>query len=227
MTDIGEGYIEMRGQYKRTMPWLLEIGAEPISVAGVMQRRLEVIKRSARSKSQHNLELLSGWVQHGGAIYTGDGFAFHPDGKVKVLLDAKPLREINRLSPITSGTRYDHKGLVLQEGAYESLNADEFMLGSLGKYETRREDPIWRVVARDQKLLDEYVIAATKEQERRSDKHISTLMSFWFRSAKKPTVYPIAINDLFYRNSELIAGSVQYKKICDTDRLIGVMQRRW
>src|SRR3989338_5939850 len=105
MTDIGEGYIEMRGQYKRTMPWLLEMGAEPISVAGVMERRLDIFKRNARSSSRYNLELLSGWAQHGGSIYTGDGFAFHPDGKVKVLLDANPLREINKGSRVRSEER--------------------------------------------------------------------------------------------------------------------------
>ncbi len=225
MTDIGEGYIEIRGQYKRTMPWLLEMGAEPISVAGVMQRRSDILTKARKSQARHNLELLSGWVQHGGAIYTGDAVAFHPDGLVKVLLDAKPLREINKMSRVTAGGRYDHKGLVLPEGVYEKLEGEEFTLEDLGRYQTPGDHPIWRAVARDQKLLDEYIAAAEKEQERRPDKHKSSFMSVCLYREKKPTVYPIAIRDLFYFSSELSSGSVQNNNDSYHDRLIGVMKR--
>ena len=250
MTDIGEGYIEMRGQYKRTMPWLLEMGAEPISVAGVMQRRLEVLNRTRRSPSTHNFELLSGWVQHGGAIYTGDAFALYPDGKVKVLLDAQPLREINRWSRITNGFsrvnngKYDGKGLVLPDGAYEKLDAEEFDLNNVLKGHEdyffyngmtgrqAKDNPVWQVVARNPRLLDEYVDTALKERERRLAHEEKTghpynlIMNVSLRyKIERPTIYPIAIKDLFYGTSELICGSVQYNDRYN-DRLIGVIERK-
>ncbi|MBS3117851.1 hypothetical protein J4430_03150 [Candidatus Woesearchaeota archaeon] len=73
---------EFYGRNIEQMPKLIAEGRTPLSIAGLMKRRIEVLNSPYEVRSAY-------WDNYFG---TGDGIACHPNGKGKVVLDAKPLR---------------------------------------------------------------------------------------------------------------------------------------
>lgn len=142
------------------MPALMAEGRTPLSVSGLMKRRLEV-----RSLPVEN-EVRSSWVDN--YFDAGDAVVYHPDGRVKVVLDSQTLREINPQSQLRSG------GLILPDGVYDTIKGAEFKRSDLEKYtgdslsaRQARKNPIWQALARDKNLLDEYVDFVFKETKDR------------------------------------------------------------
>ncbi len=143
-------YKEFDGKITEQMPKLIKEGRLPVSVSGLMQRRLQV------DDAKYSSEVRSAW--HDNYFDTGDAIVYHPDGKVKIVHDAKSLREISPNSKLSDGA------LVLPAGAYESLDGAQFTKEDLRKYMkdslTRAEaksNPLWNAMARDGNLLDAYV----------------------------------------------------------------------
>ena len=144
-------YKEFYGRNVDQMPLLIKEGRVPMSVSGLMKRRLEV--ENSKDKDLRNYYLNN-------YFGTGDGLARHPDGRVKIVLDAKQLKELNPESELLllGG------GLILTDGVYEALEGLEFNTKDLDKYTGRplkkgevKDNPIWLALARgDQHLLDEY-----------------------------------------------------------------------
>ncbi len=152
-----EAYQEFYGQNVKQMPKLIADGRVPMSVAGLMQRRLDVRNSDADVKTSYMDNYFD----------TGDAVAYHPDGRVKIVLDSQTLREITPESPRSNGA------LVLASEVYDTLQGEEFKKGELGKTESplSREDvkahPVWKVLARDQGLLNDYadyIFAEGKER---------------------------------------------------------------
>ena len=106
-------YKEFYGSNTGQMPLLVKDGRVPMSVNGLMQRRLEV-----QDKGIFSDEVRSAW--HDSYFDTGDGVVYHPDGRIKVVHDARPLREMNSESQLVNGA------LVLPDGLYEKLEGQEF-----------------------------------------------------------------------------------------------------
>ena len=147
-----EFYRQENPRYVDQMPLIIAEGRVPISVAGVMERRVN--------------SDLQDWEDN--SFYTGDAIAYHPDKKFRIVLDAEPLRTLTSQSNLQNGA------LILPDGLYEDLQGDEFEYKDVKKLlekELSQEEvlrhPIWRTVARDQALLEEYVPKMFKEMKSR------------------------------------------------------------
>lgn len=173
--EEGEKFKEFHGRNVEQMPLLVSEGRTPLSVAGLMQRRLETIDAS--------MEVKSSWMDN--YFDTGDAFAYHPDGRVKIVLDSQTLREINPDSKRNSGA------LVIIPEQYDAMSGEEFKKGELGTLETSLSSidvklhPVWRALARDQALLNDYTDMIFSEAKQRF-KHASN-MDVYLGSAKGKT----------------------------------------
>jgi len=142
-----EAYKEFHGKNVEQMPKLIADGRVPMNVAGLMQRRLDVRNSDADVKTSYMDNYFD----------TGDAVAYHPDGRVKIVLDSQTLRGITLNNELRNGA------LVLTEDDYSALQGEEFKKGKLGKVdeqlsrEQAKAHPVWKVLARDQALLNDYV----------------------------------------------------------------------
>ena len=134
-----EAYQEFYGQNVKQMPKLIADGRVPMNVSQLMQRRLDVRNSDKAVKSSYMDNYFD----------TGDAVVYHPDGRVKIVLDSQTLRDMTPESPRSNGA------LVLTSEVYDTLQGEEFKKGNLGKTESplSREDveahPVWKVLARD------------------------------------------------------------------------------
>lgn len=141
-----EAYEEFYGRNTDQMPKLIAGGRVPMNVSQLMQRRLDVRNSDDEMKSAYMDNYFG----------TGDAVVYHPDGRVKVVFDSQHLRDINLDSTIRSGA------LILSQDVYKTLEGEEFKKGKLGKVENLlslaevKDHPVWRILARDQNLLNEY-----------------------------------------------------------------------
>lgn len=169
---------EFYGRNVDQMPLLVAEGRVPMSVAGLMNKRLHYERQDWRDNY----------------FDTGDGVAYHPDGKrFKVVLDAQPLREMTGESQLNAGA------LVLTDGVYESLEGQEFTRKELEKITGRnlspdevKAHPVWQALARgDNDLLQAYTDATFAEMGERwsyedgmgvylGDAQKSPIMRSWF-----------------------------------------------
>lgn len=152
-----EAYQEFYGQNVKQMPKLIADGRVPMNVSQLMQRRLDVRNSDKTVKSSYMDNYFD----------TGDAVVYHPDGRVKIVLDSQTLRDMTPESQRSNGA------LVLTSEVYDTLQGEEFKKGKLGKTESplSREDvkahPVWKVLARDQGLLNDYtdlIFAEGKER---------------------------------------------------------------
>ena len=128
------------------MQKLIAEGRVPMSVSGFMQKRLDVRNSDADVKSFY----MDNWFD------TGDAVVYHPDGRVKIVLDSQTLRSMTPESPRNGGA------LILTAENYDALQGEEFKKGKLGKTgdwllrADVKSHPVWKVLARDQALLNDY-----------------------------------------------------------------------
>lgn len=189
--EEGEKFKEFYGRNVEQMPLLVSEGRTPLSVAGLMQRRLET--RNASN------DIKPSWMDN--YSDTGDAFAYHPDGRVKIVLDSQTLREM------TSESKRNGGALILGEDVYNALQEEEFKKGELGKLETSlsakdvKSHPVWRALARDQSLLNEYtdLIFSEAKQRFRYDSN----MGIYLDSAQgeSPEMRAVCVLRLEYRSS--------------------------
>jgi hypothetical protein len=147
-------YQEFYGRNTKQIPLLIADGRTPLHVAGVLAQRLN----SGKSNWKYNY------------FDTGDGLVYHPDKKVKVVLDAQPLREL------TSESRLHNGAFVLEDGVYETLEGEELtfddikdVVGRELSLKEAQQHPLWRAFARNQDLLDEYAQKMFAEMKERFD----------------------------------------------------------
>ncbi len=141
----GEG----TGRIIDQMPKLIAEGRTPLSVRGLMKKRLEVA-------DYKNEAVRDSWLLN--YFDTGDAVLYHPDGRIKIVLDYQLARELNPKSRLKNGA------LMLPDGAYEGADCPEFKIDDLAKYgmyewlkrKKVSNHPIWKALAGDDKLLDAY-----------------------------------------------------------------------
>ena len=191
-----EAYQEFYGRNVEQMPRLIADGRVPMNVSQLMQRQLDVRNSEADVKSSY----LDNYFD------TGDAVFYHPDGRVKIVLDSQTLREITPESPRNSGA------LVLTEDVYNSLQGEEFKSGKLGKTGVPlsragvKAHPVWKVLARDQRLLNDSVDFIFGEYQRRfaKDSHLDDIraMGVYLSSAqgKTPEMRAWCVDRLEYRS---------------------------
>ena len=135
-----------KGKNTEQMPKLIADGRVPANVSQLMQRRLDLRNDKTGVKNFYR----------GNYFATGDGVVYHPDGRVKIVLDSQHLRDMTSESPRNGGA------LILSEDVYKALEGEEFKKGKLGKTGESmskadvKAHPLWKVLARDQKLLNDY-----------------------------------------------------------------------
>lgn len=129
------------------MPALIADGRVPMNYSQLMQRRLNVRNFDADVKASYMDNYFD----------TGDAVVYHPDGRVKIVLDSQTLRDITPQSELRNGA------LVLTEEDYNALQGEEFKKGKLGKIDDGmsradvKSHPVLKVLARDQGLLNDSV----------------------------------------------------------------------
>lgn len=158
LNEPTKNYDYYEGRNIDKMPELIANGRVPLSVAGLMQRRLEVLNSSQKVKE-------SWWDYY---FDTGDGIAYHPDGNIKIVSDSQHLRELNPESKLRNGS------LVLDNNIYEKLNGEEFTREQIKEHigegltkKGAKSNPIWNALARESKLLNDYVDAVFYEGKER------------------------------------------------------------
>lgn len=177
-------YEEFYGRNIDMMPQLVAERRVPLSVAGVMSKRLH----SSNADWKDNYS------------DTGDAFAYHPDGKFKIMLDSQNLLKINPESKLESGA------LVLEDGVYEKLEGHKFTRKQLKRLIEReltpakaKAHPIWKELARDDELLSAYVDSMFSEMKQRFNYNKN--MGVYLASAEKvPTLRVACIYRLEYRS---------------------------
>jgi len=203
-------YQEFYGRNIDQMPALIKQGFLPIPVAQLMQRRLDVL-----GKGQ---DLVDTWWNN--YFDTGDAIAYHPDGQVKIDLDSSIARQFN------PGSNIVHGKFVLPEGEYEQIAGQEFSKEETEKYALRKSltlrqamnNPIWRALARDPKLHEEYAKAVFKEANTRygNERNMGVCIS---NSPEVPSMGLWLVGGLDYGYS-LASGS--YALDGSSGRLVGV-----
>ncbi len=146
MTDFNDQkvrkpYEGFYGQYREQMPLLMADNRVLVSVANVMERRLNSINPAWKSNY----------------VGTCDAIAYKGN-KVKISLDEPTLRGLTAQTPLRGGA------LMLAEGAYEAIKGPEFTRKELAELCDRDltqaqviAHPIWQTLARDPAVLQEYV----------------------------------------------------------------------
>ena len=214
LNEHREKFKEFYGMNIEQMPKLLGEGRTPLSSAGIMERRLEVLTASE--------EVRGAWWNN--YFDTGDAVIYHPDGRFKVVTgnNAEPIwKELNPNSPLKN------RVLILPEGTYDLLDGESFTreeierYGIAGKLLTKDEaksNPIWKALAgRDQTLLDSYVDATFKKAEK--DYGYDKIMRIWL--SQPPEVLSGRLWCVYYLNfdSYVLGGS---SLDSDVGRLVGV-----
>jgi len=142
-----EAYQEFYGRNVEQMPKLIADGRVPMNVAQLMQKRLDVRNPDEKVKTSYMDNCFD----------TGDAVVYHPGGRVKIVLDSQVLREMN------SDSKRNDGALIITPEQYDAMPGEEFKEGKLGKLngglsiKDVKAHPVWRVLAREQELLNDYV----------------------------------------------------------------------
>ncbi len=97
--QLGKGHTEFYGKNKGQMPLLVKAGLVSMTVAQLMQQRVAVLSDEALKAAFGD-----------NYFDTGDAIAYKDD-RVKIVLDAQPLREMTACSELSNGA------LILPDGA--------------------------------------------------------------------------------------------------------------
>jgi hypothetical protein len=212
LNDQSDHFKEFYGRNNEQMPRLVAEGRTPLSVAELMRRRLEVLADSSD-------DVKSAWWDN--YFDTGDGVFYHPEGNIKIVLAAQPIRDMTVDTSLSYGALMLNKDREASIAAYNALDGAEFSRSELEKHvgnflskDEAKNHPVWKLLAGgDQALLNTYVDAAFAEIERRfgneqiMDVHISSPLDvaagrLWligtFRSAA------MGLNDVGYSDGRLI-----------------------
>lgn len=142
----GTKYKQFYGELQEQMPKLIAEGRIPMNTSQLMQKQIY-------SKNDP-LEMEGAWTKN--HFSTGDAIIHHPNGDTKIVLDCQTLREITPESKIINGS------LIIDEDTYKNLPGEVFTKENRVRknYNFSKEEvkahPVWRILARDQSLLNEY-----------------------------------------------------------------------
>lgn len=118
----------------------------PASIHDIMKIRLET-----RNEPE---EIRNAYLKH--PFKTSDAAIYHPNGKIKIILDCQNLKEMNPRNSL------EHGALTITEEAYRNLEGYEFKKSELGKLSVlfslkeAKEHPVNKILSRDESLLNEY-----------------------------------------------------------------------
>lgn len=155
MTNTITRVKEYRGRTVDKMSKLIRSGRVPISIAQIMQKRLETF---GTSKEKY-------WWDNG--FDTGDAIVYHPDGKIKICNYRDIIKLVNTINSKNNNIR-DGGLIISSNDDYGSLVGDTFSREDCKKYGNHRyehpqqifDNPLWiKLAGGDVSLLKEYALA--------------------------------------------------------------------
>ena len=198
LNAIPESYKEFYGKNAEQMSKLIADGRVPMNTSQLMQIRLD--------SRNYPEEVKTAWMDN--FFDTGDAVIYHPNGDVKIVLDSQALREMTYKSPRNIGA------LVLDEDVYKTLQGEVFKKGKFGKINDgmSREDvkvhPIWRVLARDQALLNDYTDLIFAEGQERFGYNLAMGVSLGSCSGNNPEMRAWFVGKLGYSSYVCGVGDI-------------------
>ena len=146
-----------KGSIKTQMPRIIADGRTPMSCSELMLRRLDL--------RDNESEVRKFYMNR--SFITGDAIIYHPNRKIKIICDSQTLRDLN-----SESSTFEH---FLNEEDYDKLEGEEFERNEMKLYdwmsrEEIRRHPIWKALAKDQKLLDDYTYLAFTENKQKNRK---------------------------------------------------------
>ena len=211
-------YERFPGTGAKALWQMKERGFMPVSVEDVLQRRLD-IQAFDKGLFSHD------WSSP--PVSTRDGFAYHPDGRVKVVLNAQPLLNISREN------RVRHGALVLEAGVYETLPGQEFKKEELARLteivlaeEDALKNPILRLLARDDALLKATADAVYQRplyegEEKGIKVEVKQILSSEY---PVPVIIPCRVSR--YDKAPLVILGDGSLRVPECDNFVGVRQRK-
>lgn len=172
--DMPFGYKAFYGNIQRQMPKLIKEGRKPISVAELMQLRIDDAL-DALNHSEDPTTFSSCWWSND--VSTGDAIFYHPSGLVKVALDSDIIKNLNPEIKVWHGS------LIISEDEYYGMPGTEFTkeqqleysMRIIYKKEEATNNPFWQVLARNQKLLETYADTAFNISLARRDSNAAAM----------------------------------------------------
>ncbi len=145
MTDQHQPQNWYTGPYNKQMERLIRDGGTPFSIADLIRKRINV-------QGEDN-DIKGLWWNN--PFNSDDGIAYHPNGNIKIVLNAHPLKQI-----VPESTLW-RNGLILPDGIYETLGEVELRKDEIERYtslndqskEQLQSNIIWVVLARGDHLL--------------------------------------------------------------------------
>jgi hypothetical protein len=207
-------YKEFFGRNIDQMPNLIAEGRVPMNTSQLMKKRLEVLSGEVPREKK------SFWCSRG--FNTFDVVIYNLNRDIKIVLDYQPLKEINPKSQINYG------GLTISEDFYKALEGEILNRDNIGNNipltkEEAKKNPVWRVLARDQDLLNDYVDFVFSE---RKDKFFyDTGMSVFLNyspSQKLPELRLWTISSIEFGSDALGIGAID----SGLGRFIGILEEK-
>lgn len=210
-----EFYGNGRTNPKNLIPRLVSENRVIMNGAYLMQRRLEYRDGPAALKSA--------WMNYD--FMLGDVALCHPAGKIKIVLDCDILRGLNPKSELVSDGSIDTGALVLPDGMYEKIQGDEFTRGEIKGWVNRylsskeaKKNPVLRLLARDPRLLNEYVDYIFAENEKLPHPFEKMIGVDFAPQKKVPTLHAFCVGNI----SAASSFSAHSNFNSEVHRLVGV-----
>lgn len=202
---------EFYGRNHEQMHKLIEEGRVPLSVAGLMQARLDALNGSSE-------DVKNAWWNN--YFDTGDGILYHPEGNMKIVLGGQVFRDMTSDSPLYSGALVlgDSKDASIE--AYKSTEGVELrrsdldgLVGQTLSKEAVKSHPVWNALVPNGALLNDYVDAVFELTGREKN------MGIWTSSPQDKAVGRLWCVDYHKYDSDAFGND--YLDNCD-GRLVGV-----
>jgi hypothetical protein len=135
------------GRGSEQMPALIESGRVPLSTVDIMKKRIDVYDVDNHYSPTCNVW----WANH---FDTADGILYHPNGKIKVVQNARFLRELTADTSLLEGAIVLDTNREKSIATYNSIDGIEFTRDQVSQ---DPENTVWFALAKDnQDLLDSY-----------------------------------------------------------------------
>jgi len=212
-------YSERYGRNTEQMPRLRADGRVPMNIAQLMQRRLDVGNSDSKVKTA--------WMDN--YFDTDDGVAYHPETKDWLIdLDSETLRGIHpNPKKLSNGAWLLGKDKDEAFAIYEQIKnkptsalIEAKYLRNVNKQMSRKDvkaDPVWKVLARDQGLLNDYTDYIFGEGKQRFN-YDAAMGVFPDSAGDQPKMGAWCVGRLVYR-SDACGGDVLDD---DLGRLVGI-----
>jgi hypothetical protein len=212
-------YKEFFGRNIDQMPLLIADGRVPMNTSQLMQKRLNAISELEGISKEVSRETKSFWNSRG--FNTFDVVVYNPNRDIKIVLDYQPLKEINPQSQRKCG------GLTISEDFYKTLEGEVLNKDNIGKInmpltkEEAKVNPVWKVLARDKALLNDYVDFIFSERKRFLYYTGMGVCLNDFSSQKLPEIRLWTISGIEFGADALGFGSID----SDFGRFMGILDK--